>query len=259
MSCYHPHFADEQVKHRGNSAKETPLVGAWLSRANWHNPCAFLPKVTRVRLPERGGRWPVGDLFLGELLVALQQDGHVVADHAHEEGDDNDGQDHPETDVGVKQQLRPRHLHRVGSRPSVTGFLFVGAPGPSWGRLWAFSPSSARRDPDPTAALSLESCPKPGRRAAHFRRGRFTSWRGRAEVASVWRPTGGKVEEAGRRRLLRRWLEQRSSSLEASWTYGLVSRSQQSLAFPSEPPCPQPQLLQLSSRGIIPPGTFLRR
>ena len=73
----------------------------------------------------------VGDLFLGELLVALQQNGHIVADHADEEGDDDDGQDYPEADVGVKQELQPRHLHRVGSQPSGTGFLSIWAPGPS--------------------------------------------------------------------------------------------------------------------------------
>lgn len=33
-----------------------------------------------------------------------------MADHPHEEGDDDDGQDHPEADVGVQQQLRARHL-----------------------------------------------------------------------------------------------------------------------------------------------------
>lgn len=33
-----------------------------------------------------------------------------MADHAHEESDDNDGQDHPEADVGVEQKLGPRHL-----------------------------------------------------------------------------------------------------------------------------------------------------
>lgn len=129
-------------------------------------------------------------------------------------GDDNDGQDHPETDVGVKQQLRPRHLLRVGSRPSVTGFLFVGTTGPSWGRLWSLLTALSQVSPGPTAASSLS--PAPSRAAGAPTSGADILRHG--EGALQWRQRGvvpgGKLEEEGQRRLLRWWVGQRSSSLE---------------------------------------------
>ena len=228
MSSYHPHFADEQVKHRGNSAKETQLVGAWWSRANWHNPCTFLPKVTR--------EWDCGE---GRVLTCRRLvPGWASCRSAA--GWTRSGGSCPRRRWwwrwaglprgGCWSQARapaPPSSQRVGSRPSVTGFLSVWAPGPSWGCLWAFSRPSARRAPDPTAAMSPESSPQPDRRAAHFRRGCFTSRRGRAAVASVWRLTGRESRRGGPAKpsLWVSW-GQRSSSLEVSRPYGLVSRSQ---------------------------------
>lgn len=44
---------------------------------------------------------PVRHLLQIDLLVAVQQLGDIVTDDAHEEGDEDYRQDHPEADAGV--------------------------------------------------------------------------------------------------------------------------------------------------------------
>lgn len=52
---------------------------------------------------------PVRHLLQGKFLITLQQDGDIVSDHSNQEGDEDDGQHHPQANVGVQQQLRLSH------------------------------------------------------------------------------------------------------------------------------------------------------
>lgn len=45
---------------------------------------------------------PVRDLLQVDLLVAVEQLGDVVTDDADKEGDEDDGQDHPQPNAGVQ-------------------------------------------------------------------------------------------------------------------------------------------------------------
>lgn len=52
---------------------------------------------------------PVRDLNQVHSLVSVQQLGDVVTDDSNEEGDEDDGQDHPHPDAGVQQELWTDH------------------------------------------------------------------------------------------------------------------------------------------------------
>lgn len=65
--------------------------------------------------PERGVQrsgWgpPVRNLLQVHLFVAVQQLRDIVTDDSHEEGDEDDGQDHPQPNTGVQQELGTTHL-----------------------------------------------------------------------------------------------------------------------------------------------------
>lgn len=130
------------------------------------------------------GAWPVRHLLLCEALVALQQDGDVVADHAHEEGDEDDGQHHPQPDVGIQQQLGLAH------RDSVPALFLT---------------------PTPTRLpLGLRPLPGRPRPRLHFRFRWAPEWRHRAPAAgssssgsgcAAWGAVGGGARRATIRRL----------------------------------------------------------
>lgn len=48
---------------------------------------------------------PVLNLRQLHLLLRRDQHGHIVPDDAHQEGDDDDGQEHPDADVRIDEQL----------------------------------------------------------------------------------------------------------------------------------------------------------
>lgn len=102
------------------------------------------------------GAWPVRHLLLREALVALQQDGDVVADHAHEEGDEDDGQHHPQTDVGIQQQLGLAH------RDSVPDPILIPASAPTRLPL-GLRPLPGR--PRPRLHFRFRCAPEPRHRA----------------------------------------------------------------------------------------------
>ncbi len=52
---------------------------------------------------------PVRNLLQVDLFVAVEQLGDVVADDPDEEGDEDDGQDHPHPNAGVQQELWTGH------------------------------------------------------------------------------------------------------------------------------------------------------
>lgn len=52
---------------------------------------------------------PVRNLLQVHLLVAVKQLRDIVTDDPHQEGDEDDGQDHPQTDAGVQQELGTTH------------------------------------------------------------------------------------------------------------------------------------------------------
>lgn len=53
---------------------------------------------------------PVRNLLQVHLFVAVQQLRDIVPDDSHEEGDEDDGQDHPQPNTGVQQELGTTHL-----------------------------------------------------------------------------------------------------------------------------------------------------
>lgn len=54
-------------------------------------------------------RSPVRNLLQVHLFVTVQQLCHIVTDDSHEEGDEDDGQDHPQPNAGVQQELGATH------------------------------------------------------------------------------------------------------------------------------------------------------
>lgn len=52
---------------------------------------------------------PVRNLLQVHLLVTVEQLGYIMADDPDEEGDEDDGQDHPHPNAGVQQELWTGH------------------------------------------------------------------------------------------------------------------------------------------------------
>lgn len=78
-------------------------------RKNTNNPSVTERIRSGSRAQSQGSASPVGHLLQVHLLVVVEQLGDVMPDDPHEEGDEDDGQHHPQPDAGVQQELRTGH------------------------------------------------------------------------------------------------------------------------------------------------------
>ena len=77
---------------------------------------------------------PVGHLLQVHLFVAVQQLSHIVTDDPDEESDEDNGQDHPQSNTGVQQELWTGHRSLFNQPEVETGRTSGGAAESMWDR-----------------------------------------------------------------------------------------------------------------------------